>query len=160
MEWQNLVSRYGDRVFLIARSILRDDSLALDVSQEALLKIGKALNGHTRVEDYESWVLTIAGNAARDALRKQSRRREVPIEDRVADLRTPDEAALRTESIERLTQTLDTLPTASRDILLLKFREGLSGPQIAAALGVSLGAAWQQLSRALKLIRSKMMEKP
>ncbi len=160
MEWQNLVSRYGDRVFLIARSILRDDSLALDVSQEALLKIGKALNGHARVEDYESWVLTIAGNAARDALRKQSRRREVPIEDKVADVRTPDEAALRTESIERLTQTLEALPVASRDILLLKFREGLSGPQIAAALGVSLGAAWQQLSRALKLLRSKMMEKP
>lgn len=160
MDWRSLVDRYGDRVFLIARSILRDDALAMDVSQEALLKIGKALNGHTRVEDYESWVLTIAGNAARDALRRQTRRREVPIDEKILDTRAPEDAILKGESLERLTATLAAMPVASRDILLLKFREGLSGPQIAAALGVSVAAAWQQLSRAMKLLKSKLLEKP
>jgi len=160
MDWRSLTEKYGDRVFLVARSILRDDALALDVSQEALLKVGQALNGHARVEDYESWVLTIAGNAARDALRKQTRRREVPIEDMMADVRTPVESLLAGESVERLTRGLEAMPAGSRDILLLKFREGLSGPQIAQALGVSISAAWQQLSRALKLLKSKLAEKP
>jgi RNA polymerase sigma-70 factor (ECF subfamily) len=160
MDWRSLSEKYGDRVFLIARSILRDDALALDVSQEALLKVGQALNGSAKVQDYESWVLTIAGNAARDALRKQTRRREVPIEDTVADPRTPDEALLAGESVERLRLTLEALPAAARDVLLLKFREGLSGPQIAQALGVSITAAWQQVSRALKLLKLQLAEKP
>lgn len=160
MDWRSVASRYGDRVFLIARSILRDDTLALDVSQEALLKIGQALNGHTRVEDYESWILTIAGNTARDALRRQTRRREVPIDETVAEARAPEDALLKGESIERLTRTLEAMPSASRDVLLLKFREGLSGPQIAQALGISLSAAWQQLSRAMKLLKTKLTEKP
>ncbi len=160
MDWRSVASRYGDRVFLIARSILRDDTLALDVSQEALLKIGQALNGHARVEDYESWILTIAGNAARDALRRQTRRREVPMDETVAEARAPEDALLKGESIERLTRTLEAMPSASRDVLLLKFREGLSGPQIAQALGISLSAAWQQLSRAMKLLKSKLTEKP
>lgn len=158
MEWEKLVRRYGDRVYLVARSILRDDAAALDVSQEALLKIGKAMNG--KVENYDRWVVTVAGNAARDALRRRARRREVPIEREIVDERRPDEGLLREESAERVTRAIEALPAGARDVLLLKFREGLSGPEIAAALGVSLETAWQQVSRALKLLKSRLAEKP
>ena len=87
MDWRDLTGRYGDRVYLIVRSIVRDDALSRDASQEALLKIGRALNGHSQVKDYESWVLTVASNAARDALRRKARRRAVPIERDVVDER-------------------------------------------------------------------------
>lgn len=158
MDWQELAGRYGDRVYLVVRSIVRDEALALDVSQEALLKAGRALNGG--VADPESWVLTVAGNAARDALRKRTRRREVPMENDVVDDRKPDGAALAEESRAEVSRAIAALPAGARDVLLLKFREGLSGPQIAAALGVSLEAAWQKLSRALRLVKSKLAEKP
>jgi RNA polymerase sigma-70 factor (ECF subfamily) len=148
-------------VFLVARSILKDDAQALDVSQEALLKIGKALNGQPAIADAEAWVLTVAANAARDALRKKARRREVPIEGEFEDRRrSPDAGLLAGESKERVAAALAALPSGARDILLLKFREGMSGPQIASALGVSMSAAWQQMSRALRLLRSKLSEKP
>ena len=158
MNWKDLTGRYGDRVYLIVRSIVRDDTLSRDVSQEALLKIGRALNGHAQVQDYESWVLTVASNAARDALRRRTRRREVPIEKDVIDERGPDGVLLQKESRERVTKALDELPSGAKDILLLKFREGLTGPQIAQALGLSLSAAWQQMSRALKLLRTRLAE--
>jgi len=158
MDWNKLAGTYGDRVYLVVRSILRDESQALDVSQEALLKIGKALNGSAPVKDYEAWILTVAGNAARDALRRQKRRREVAMEQDVVDDRRPDGALLQEESRERVTRALELLPAGARDILLLKFREGLSGPQIASALGLSLSAAWQQMSRAMKLLRTKLSE--
>jgi RNA polymerase sigma factor (sigma-70 family) len=158
MDWQKLAGTYGDRVYLVVRSILRDEALALDVSQEALLKIGKALNGTPPVKDYEAWILTVAGNAARDALRRKQRRREVAMEHDVVDDRSPDGALLQRESRERVTRALETLPAGARDILLLKFREGLSGPQIASALGLSMTAAWQQMSRALKLLKTKLSE--
>ena len=159
MDWQDLAGRYGDRVYLVVRSILREESLSRDVSQEALLKIGRALNGRARVTDYEGWVLAVAGNAARDALRRKARRREVPIENDVVDERGSEGVVLREESREQVTRALEALPAGARDVLLLKFREGLSGPQIASALGLSLSAAWQQVSRAMKLLRSKLAEK-
>ena len=158
MNWNDLSQRYGDRVFLVARGILHDDTLAMDVAQDALLKIGRALNGSADVRNYEAWILTVAGNAARDALRRTTRRREVAMDRDVIDSRTPDEALLARESRERVTAALEALPSGARDVLLLKFREGLSGPQIAQALGVSLEAAWQQMSRALKLLKSKLSE--
>ncbi|HEX7898424.1 MAG TPA: sigma-70 family RNA polymerase sigma factor [Planctomycetota bacterium] len=158
MNWNDLSRRYGDRVLLIARSILRDETLAMDVAQDALLKIGRALNGSADVRNYEAWILTVAGNAARDALRRTTRRREVAMEKDVIDSRTPDEAVLANESRARVSAALEALPAGARDVLLLKFREGLSGPEIARALGVSLEAAWQQMSRALKLLKSKLSE--
>jgi RNA polymerase sigma-70 factor, ECF subfamily len=160
MNWDDLSRRYGDRVLLIARSILRDETLAMDVAQDALLKIGRALNGSADVRNYEAWILTVAGNAARDALRRKTRRREVAMEKDVVDARTPDAPILARESRERVTAALEGLPSGARDVLLLKFRENLSGPQIAEALGVSLATAWQQMSRALKLLKSKLSEMP
>ena len=156
MNWDDLNRRYGDRVLLVARSILRDETLAMDVAQDALLKIGRSLNGDVR--NHEAWVLTVAGNAARDALRRQTRRREVAMDKDVVDARTPDAPILAKESRERVSAALEALPSGARDVLLLKFRENLSGPQIAEALGVSLAAAWQQMSRALKLLKSKLSE--
>jgi RNA polymerase sigma-70 factor (ECF subfamily) len=112
------------------------------------------------VKNYDAWVLTVAGNAARDALRSRTRRREVAMEQDVVDERRPDGALLAQESRERVTRALEALPAGARDVLLLKFREGLTGPEIAQALGVSMTAAWQQLSRAMKLLRSKLSETP
>ncbi len=161
MDWREVTSRYGDRVFLVVRSIVREETLALDVSQETLLKVGRALNGRAKVGNYDTWVLTVAANAARDALRKRTRRREVTIEHDLVDAtQGPQEALLQEESRERVTRALEALPDGARDILLLKFREGLAGPQIAQALGVSLAAAWQKLSRAMKLLRSRLSEHP
>jgi RNA polymerase sigma-70 factor (ECF subfamily) len=160
MEWENLARRYGDRVFLVVRSIVRDDAAALDVSQEVLLKVGRTLNGQAGVKNYDAWVLAVAGNAARDALRRRTRRREVAMDQDVIDDRRPEGALLAEESRERVTRALEALPAGARDVLLLKFREGLSGPEIARALDISMAAAWQQLSRALKLLRSKLSETP
>jgi RNA polymerase sigma factor (sigma-70 family) len=158
MNWDDLSRRYGDRVLLVARSILRDETLAMDVAQDALLKIGRALNGDVR--NHEAWVLTVAGNAARDALRRQSRRREVAMDKDVVDARTTDAPMLARESREKVTAALEALPAGARDVLLLKFRENLSGPQIAEALGITIAAAWQQMSRALKLLKSQLSEMP
>jgi RNA polymerase sigma-70 factor (ECF subfamily) len=161
MDWREVTSRYGDRVFLVVRSIVRDETLALDVSQETLLKVGRALNGQAKVGKYDTWVLTVAANAARDALRRKTRRREVTMDRDLVDAREgPADALLQEESRERVTRALEALPAGARDILLLKFREGLSGPQIAQALGLSLGAAWQKLSRSMKLLRSSLSEHP
>src|SRR4051812_29246663 len=78
MTWKDVAGRYGELVRRVVRTLIRDEAQALDVSQEALLKIGRALrHPEGMVEDPEAWVITVARNAARDALRRKTRRREV-----------------------------------------------------------------------------------
>jgi RNA polymerase sigma-70 factor (ECF subfamily) len=161
MNWQDLAGRYGDLVRRAVRPLLRDEAQALDVAQEALLKIGRTLQDPAEtVGDPEAWVIAVARNAARDALRRKTRRREVAIEKDIVDERRPEGARLREESLERVAEALETLPSGSRQVLLLKFRDGRSGPEIAAELGVSLEAAWQKVSRAMKLLKTHLAENP
>ena len=72
MDWRRLVDRYGDRVLLLSRSILREESLSRDAAQETLPKLGRA-NGEVR--NWNAFVPTVAGNPARRFL---SRRRARP----------------------------------------------------------------------------------
>ncbi len=154
MTWEKLVNHYGDRVLLICRSILREDGLSRDAAQDAMVKLSKS-NGD--VKDLDAWVATVAGNTARDYVRRAKHRPEPLVEDRMdTGTKSPVESLLARESQDRLRLALEGLPAGDRDILLLRFREGLSGPDIAKALGVSLEAAWQRVSRALKILKTKM----
>jgi len=161
MNWQELAGRYGDLVRWAVRPIVRDETRALDVVQEALLRIGRTPQDPDGVvRDPKAWVIAVARNAARDEVRWNTRRREVAIEKDIVDERKPETSLLQDESRERVTLALEALPEAARHVLLLKFRDGRSGPEIAAALGVSLEAAWQKLSRAMKLLKSHLAETP
>ena len=139
---------------LISRTILRDEGLSRDAAQETLIKLGRA-NG--RVDNWNAFVITVAGNTARDMLRRRKHKTQ-PISGDTVDttIQKPEDAAIARESKEHVREALLALPTSDRDILLLKFREGLSGPEIARALDLSITAAWQRMSRALKLLRAKL----
>lgn len=141
----------------MVRTLVRDEAQALDVCQEALIKLGRTAGS---AEDPEAWAITVARNAARDALRRKTRRREVAIDNDIVDERRPETAMLRDESRERVVRALEALPAAARTVLLLKFRDGRSGPEIASRLNVSLEAAWQQVSRAMKLLKTHLSENP
>jgi len=161
MTWKDVAGRYGDLVRRVVRTLVRDEAQALDVSQEALLKIGRALrHPEGTVGDPEAWVITVARNAARDALRRKTRRREVAIDNDIVDERRPETVLLQHESRDRVARALEALPAAARRVLLLKFRDGRTGPQIAEELGISLEAAWQQVSRAIKLLKTHLSENP
>lgn len=157
MNWQDLAGRTGDLVRRVVRTIVRDEAQALDVSQDAILKIAKTVR---EPADPDAWAIAVARNAARDALRRKTRRREVEIENDIVDERRPETALLREESRDRVARALEALPASARNVLLLKFRDGRSGPELAAHLNVSLEAAWQQVSRAMKLLKAKLTEMP
>ena len=82
------------------------------------------------------------------------------IDNDIVDKRRPESVLLQDESRDRVARALEALPEGARRVLLLKFRDGRSGPRMAAELGVSLEAAWQQVSRALKLLRTHLAENP
>lgn len=154
MEWALLVERYGERVLSVARAILRDEDLSRDAAQEALMRLARA--GMAPCRDLDAWVRTVAANAARDLLRRRRRTEGLKEETVDPNLQTPVEAVLARESRVRLALAMEALSGADRDVLQMKFRDNLSGPQIAGRLGISLEAAWQRLSRALKALRQQI----
>lgn len=98
---------------------------------------------------FPGWLLTIARNRATDWLRR--RRPTAPLDE--AELAAP---ARPTAEAERVLEVIRSLPDAYSETLIMRFVEGMTGPEIAARTGLSHGSVRVNLSRGFKLLRAKL----
>ena len=109
-----------------------------------------------------AWVMTTARHALIDHLR---RGRDTVDVDGLADVLAgpgadPLEGIIRTEEAERVRAELDRLPAETRELLALRYGEGLRCREIAAMTGLSEAATKQRLSRAVRELRERVVERP
>ena len=100
------------------------------------------------------FALAIARNLLLDDLR--ARRPGVPLEDAAAQLietRTPLAELLRDEEVRMARERLEALAPEVRELLMLRYGDGLSTVEIGQLLGVSTAAVRQRLSRAVRSLR-------
>ena len=109
-----------------------------------------------------AWVMTLARHALIDHLR---RRRDTMDVDALAEVlagptRDPLDGMIRTEEAERVRCELGRLPAPTREVMALRYGEGLRCREIAAALDLSESAVKQRLSRAVRELRRRVGGRP
>ncbi len=122
------------------------DDLVQDVFLLALRKI------HTLKDPAAigGWLMTLARRRAADHHRRRARLRPLPEE--MPAPRTP-----AAEAREALT-AIRSLPEAYRETLMMRLVEGMTGPEIAAATGLTPGSVRVNLHRCMKRLRSLLGE--
>ncbi len=131
---------------------LGDRAAAEDATSEVFIKALAALRSY-RDRSFRGWLFTIAHNVVTDTLRR--RRPGLPLEaagDPADADPTPEEAALAAEGQQAL---LDLLPDDQRAVVALRLA-GLSGAEIARALGRSGGAVKSLQFRAMARLRAAL----
>jgi RNA polymerase sigma-70 factor (ECF subfamily) len=149
-----------------SRLVGRSD--AEDVAMETFLKAWQGLPALRGDRGLRSWLCRIARNSALDMIRARNRRREwVPESDdgrdgdeleRLADANAvgPDEALARTEDEMAVVRALSGLSGSHRTAVELRYADGLSYGEIAAATGVSIGTVMSRLFYARRKIRESV----
>ena len=137
-----LCKRYYPAMVAIAHSILGDRHLAEDTAQEAFAKAAVGLPQLRRKSKFAGWLAAICRNAAKDMLRRTNDR-SVVIERSVM----PDRSS-RDEVVEVVRQAMGRLPAGARELVFLRYYDGLSYEQISAVLGISQQAINGRLRRA------------
>jgi RNA polymerase sigma-70 factor (ECF subfamily) len=149
-----LYERTFPRVYAYVASLLRDRSIAEDVTAQAFERAYRRSSSYrARRGSREAWLFGIARNAALDELRRRKRRARLetePADDVAPDADEQVELALRRETVRAAMGGLDG---RERDLLALKFSAGLSNAEIATVLGVSETAAGTRLHRTLTKLR-------
>ena len=144
-----------DRMHALASLILRDPDDAEDAVQEALVSAWRELHRLRDVERFEAWLRRLLVNACHDVGRR--RRRHIHVSTAMArgPVSLPD-GWHRIEESDRLGRAFERLPLEQRVVLVLDHYLGLSGPEIAAATGVSLGTVKSRTRYATRAMRASL----
>lgn len=103
---------------------------AKDVTQDAAYKSLKYIDS-IDPQNYSAWLLRVALNGYYDLCRRRKRISEANIEAIIDDSDTPEDALLKDEARGDLLRALDKLPEIQRQLLFLKYEQGLSYEEIA-----------------------------
>jgi RNA polymerase sigma factor (sigma-70 family) len=147
-----IVERYGGQLERYAARLV-GPTRAEDALQQAFVNAHSALiKDPEKTIELRPWLYRIVHNASLNTLR--AARDEQPLGDDTDRLGLCDDAIERREMLREALEAVAALPAQQRDAIILRELEGRSHDEIAVALGVSPGAARQQIFRARAALRA------
>lgn len=148
--FEEIVRRYGRPLGRYAAAIV--GSRSEDVTQDAFSKALLALRRDDAEIELRPWLYRIVRNTALNDLRDRPPA-AAELAEAIAGGESPAERIEQREELTALMERLRALPEAQRAAIVMRELEGLSHDEIAAALGMSGGAARQAIYRARQALR-------
>ena len=144
-----LVGRYAPRLRYFLRRML-DGGDADDVLQEVWLDVFRGLPHLRDAGAFPAWLYRLARDRVMRGLRRK-RAAQVPL----LDVDVPEEAeeGFTAEDAERIHEALDRLPAEQREVLVLRFLEGMAYDDIARVIDTPVGTVRSRLHYAKQALR-------
>jgi RNA polymerase sigma-70 factor (ECF subfamily) len=169
-----LVERYQRKVYAVALGMLKDKEEAMDVSQEAFVKVYKYLDHFKGDASFYTWLYRITSNICIDIIRKRAGSGGEPVEfDETMHMdvseanigalgsrlgTNPQKSALRRELAEKIQEALAAVPEKHRAILLLREMEGMSYEDLSRTLDIPKGTVMSRLFHARAKVQKILRE--
>ena len=157
--------RYNQRLFRVARSILRDGDEAEDVMQDAYVRAYTSLHQFEGRAQFSTWLTKIAVHEAAGRLRKRKRLQVLPVspprESRSMEsiksfAPDPEQQALRQQAASFLEQAVDALPEAYRCVFVCREIENMSTTETANCLELTEETVKIRLHRARQMLQNQL----
>jgi RNA polymerase sigma-70 factor (ECF subfamily) len=160
-----LLARHAPAVLRFGQKMCREPEDAKDVLQDALLAAARCVRDFRGDASFATWLFTIVRSFC---IKKRRISKFAPAEtDSLDDGSTaasrlasreplPDELAEGHELTAALSRAIDELEEGSREVLLLRDVEGLTAPEVASVLGISVDAVKSRLHRARVQVRARL----
>jgi RNA polymerase sigma-70 factor, ECF subfamily len=166
--FRTIMERYNRRLYRIARGILRNDSEAEDVVQEAYVKAFTNLGGFRGDSSLATWLARITMNEALGRLRRErptvdletfgAQRTEAQIIKfpQTVTSDDPERTMAQREILQLVEKATDNLPEIFRIVFMTRVIEGMSTEDTANLLGLQLDTVKTRLHRARRLVRDEL----
>jgi len=156
-----LYNVYLDRIYRYVLYQVKDKMTAEDLIEEIFVKAWKAIGSYRgKGQAFSSWLYRIAHNYLVDYFRKSQKRKSLDIET-AATVASPEQESAEQESERKavrqeLLEAISCLRDNQRQVILLKFVEGLDNREISQIMGKSQGAVRILQMRALTTLRKRL----
>ena len=164
-----LLERHTRRVRDYVRMLVKDNDVADDLTQEVLIKVVKVLDEgrYTDKGRFLPWVLRIAHNRVLDYFRANKQVKTVNESSAGFDilgsrnLAEPsiEDRLVSEQQAEEVRQLIELLPAEQREVVKMRYYEGLSFKEIAEHTGVSINTALGRMRYALINMRQMIKDK-
>jgi RNA polymerase sigma-70 factor, ECF subfamily len=156
-----LVEQYQHRLYRYLLRLVSRPSTAEDLFQQTWLRVMERIQYYDPRRSFEGWLFAVAHNLAIDHLRRkqpESLDEPLPSGETQADLtRSENPGALdllmTKERATYVVGAIAELPIAFREVITLRFEEGMKLEEIATVLSLPMGTVKTRLHRALKALR-------
>ncbi len=149
----SLVERYAARIHAFLTRVTGDRDDADDLLQDTWMRVARGARGFDAARRVRPWLYGIATNLARDLHRRRAVRVRAVEHGNVG----ADEAATVFRPVDRIDmrERLAQLPERLREVLVLRYFDGLDEAEMADALGIPRGTVKSRLHGALRELRQK-----
>ena len=152
---EQIYMEYHDRVMGYIYARLRSRADAEDLCQDVFEKVNMKLESFDSAKaSISTWIYSIARNSVIDFYRCSHPHEE--IDENMAQDGAVDDSLLNNETLDELADALEKLPAQLREIIVLRYYDGMPLTEIAKKMNLSYGAVKLRHSLALDMIRKSM----
>ena len=144
-----------DRLYSIARRVLRDGYAAEDAVQETLINGWRRLRSLRDPDRFDAWMHRLLINACHDQSRRNSRF-EVQVAELALNHADPSDDYASVVNVDELERGFLRLSVEHRAVLVLTHYVGMSAPEVAQVLGIPPGTVYSRLHYAVRAMRAAL----
>ncbi|MEL6863382.1 MAG: RNA polymerase sigma factor [Bacteroidota bacterium] len=156
-----LYGRYSGKVYSKCISLLKDEMMAKDATQEIFVKIFLNLAKFSERSKFSTWVYSITYNYCIDFIRRKKKEKSLFSDEmeKAPDIveEVADNTILEME-VSRLKVVLEKIPSGDKAILLMKYQDEMSIKEISSIIDKSESAVKMKLKRAKHKVQKVYQE--
>lgn len=164
--FEELIRNYQKKSYNISLKMLKNPEDAMDVSQEALIKVYKSIKNFENKSSFSTWMYRIVVNTCLDFIKKNKKNLlylDKPIETEegnikmevIDDYNTPENILEKKLTKKLVRDSINMLKDEYKSIIILRDMEGFSYEEISKILDIPIGTVKSRIKRArdnLKII--------
>src|SRR3989440_11868339 len=159
-EFEALYQRYSREVWALAYARWMNADTALDITQEAFLRLWKQWEAGEQILNPRAWLIRVARNLAEDhaksAFRRNGSHPPTTMNGVAASQLLPLERLEKEETFAQLRSIMEQMPKADREILTFRYALDYDTDAIAELLSINPTAVHMRLSRARQRLAERL----